>query len=416
MPYHQALRLFSDNIVVIAWKDALLAMALPLCAICSLDRSYPLMLRSGLASAVVAALILTAWGVLTNNFLVVFEAVLFVFGSAACCVFFYRAIAKALSSGTIPVSLLLIILSCCIFIVWISMEERLGIGSYFTSDDEIAIGYGQRFDMARARASFDASFSAGQWIWFVAVTAWTIGVMKGGVSRFWLFVFYAIAFCGIVYTLSRGPLLLFCISSILAVIAFVVSNLKKRLVPTVISVAVLSFVSPIVFFVLPGESSDVLIELAASSGDENESSNQIRKERWQAGIDLAQSTFPWGRGVQYFNLKTLVGTGEINENTWLDYTTSLGVFGLLIVALYHFSLVLIMVKGALLWLSGSAPRNLSLLYPVYIGFPWIFYGFMFPTLASRFSCMIAWGIFGASCAFTLMAGVKPVLSDEPRPQ
>jgi O-antigen ligase len=73
---------------------------------------------------------------------------------------------------------------------------------------------------------------------------------------------------------------------------------------------------------------NVFKDLLSSVFDPSESSNSIRQDRWQAGINSFYNTFPFGRGVSFINEKALVGTGEIFENSWLCLHSGLGIIGL----------------------------------------------------------------------------------------
>lgn len=376
-----------------------MAASLPLCALLSFNSCYPRILRIVLATSCLSACILLLWGATTNNFTIVLEAVLYVFGPVACCVYFYHVISIVVVSKAFPKSLLFILLSCCLLSVWISLEDSLGIANAFASDEQIAIGYGQRLDLTRGRGPFDAPFSAGQWLWFVAVLGAVLTAITPIAPRLVAWTSCGLASIAILNTLSRGPLLLLIISLLMIVVAFLLSNPRKNTPKSLLVIFVVFVAGFLLSTLISSTSYDTAIELLYSIQDPDEASNSIRNERIQSGIEMVEKTFPWGRGVEFWNLKTLVGTGEIYENTWLDYTSSIGALGFLLVLSYHIMLILLICRGVSLWILMKPPRHIYLLFPAFAGLPWTLYGLLFPTLSSRFSCLIAWSLVGASFAF-----------------
>jgi hypothetical protein len=240
--------------------------------------------------------------------------------------------------------------------------------------------------------------SAGQWLWFFSILSLGFAMSGRGVAlRASLFLVFLTSLGAIFISLSRGPLVLEALSLALFVPVHTLLDFRKRFAGVLlITVLAILVAIPLLLF-SAGGSSDAFVDLVTSIGDSSESSNAEREARWGEGIKVIQNTFPWGRGIEYLNEKTLVGTGEIFENTWICLTSSIGLIGFLYASSYGLGILwcaLRAVRGAL----ASGSRETLDYLPIFLTLPWLVYMLQFPILTARFGSMIAWLIFGTNLA------------------
>lgn len=393
MPWHQGIRLITTNLFVIAWKDVVLLSALV---------GMLFYLLSSLKSAVWSSLfkfLLTLFlfvlsvSLFQGGTSLVLEASLYMFGSACSGFFMYNQMIVIKSNLQLSLQLRLIFISGILLALWMLVENPLNLVIMPEFTDTEAPTF-ERFNYFRAKGPFDSPMAASLYMWFFTFfglgCALCCNLRR---DRFLSGTLSLLSCCAVFIGLSRGPLVLLFLSFLIfVVLSFIYYPLPflnwSSLFLVLILLAYLGkdYINTS-FYVNTSK------DLLSSIFDPSESSNSIRQDRWQSGINSFYNTFPFGRGVSFINEKALVGTGEIFENSWLCLHSGLGIIGLFYATIFFL---------LLLWFGFQGIRLTDTLFtshffyflPAVLGWPLAIYMMQFPVLSGRFSCMILWMTVG----------------------
>lgn len=398
MPWHQGIRLMSTNIFVIAWKDVVLLSALVGMLFYLLSRLE----SAGWSTLFKFLLTLFLFVLLVSLFQggtsLVLEASLYMFGSACSGFFMYNQMSIIKSSLQLSLQLRIIFISGILLAIWMLLENPLNLVIMPGFVDTEAPTF-ERFDYFRAKGPFDSPMAASLYMWFFTffglACALVCNLRK---DRFFSGTLSLLSCCAVLIGLSRGPLVLlflsFCVFGFLIFFYYPLPFLKwSSLFLALIFLAYLGKDFYLDFFEFK-----VFKDLLSSIFDPLETSNVIREERWQAGINIFYKSFPFGRGVSFINEKALVGTGEIFENSWLCLFSGLGVIGLFY-ATFSFYFLFSFGFQALRFFERSLFGGVFCFLPAVFGWPLAIYMWQFPVLSNRFGCMVFWMTFGIGLYF-----------------
>ena len=398
IPLHGVLRVATENPLLHAWKEVVLAVGLLATltfGICSSKRSV-----WQLMSALLLMLFCyIAFRAINADAWVVVDGCLTMFGPACAGLYYWNACHKIFMTGTTPKSLLAIFLVAGFLSLWIAAEHSLGLASLLTEDQNLP-RY-MREGITRARASFESPMTAGQWMWFHGVLAFACGFIdRSRAKKILLMTLSASMSIALVFTVSRGPYVLAVLS---ATLLFLFAIALKQVdlawkffigVTTMIVIAI-----PLAVFVTFDQDAAALKVVAESVLDPDERANTTRGERWKAGFEMLSTQPLWGESIENISMKHLAmeeARHNIRENTFLDTHSALGLAGLLYVLVWYLLVTLISTTA----LSASVGRSAFIWASIglTLWLPWSIYGFAFPTFNTRFGAAVSWSIFGVAVA------------------
>jgi hypothetical protein len=398
MPWHQGIRLISTNIFVIAWKDIVLLSALIGMLFYFLSRLKSMGWSSLFKMLLALLLFVLSVSLFQGGTALVLEASLYMFGSACSGFFIYNQISLIKNSLQLSLQLRLVFISGILLAIWMLLENPLNLVIMPDITETEAPTF-ERFDYFRAKGPFDSPMAASLYMWFFTFfglgCALCCNLRR---DRFLSATLSLLSCCAILIGLSRGPLVLlflsFLVFVILSFIYYPLPFLKWS--SLFLALILLAYLGK--DFYLTFLETNVFKDLLSSVFDPSESSNSIRQDRWQAGINSLYNTFPFGRGVSFINEKALVGTGEIFENSWLCLHSGLGIIGLFYATFFFLLLVFFGFEGVRCFDGRFSGGGLCFL-PAVLGLPLAIYMWQFPVLSSRFSAMIFWMTFGIGLYF-----------------
>jgi hypothetical protein len=291
------------------------------------------------------------------------------------------------SSLQLSLQLRLVFISGILLALWMLLENPLNLVIMPDIIDNDAPTF-ERLDYFRAKGPFDSPMAASLYMWYFTFfglgCALCCNLRR---DRFLSGSLSLLSCCAVLIGLSRGPLVLL----ILSFLVFVILSFFYYPLPFLkwsslfLALILLAYLGQ--DFYLTFLETNVFKDLLSSVFDPSESSNSIRQDRWQAGINSFYNTFPFGRGVSFINEKALVGTGEIFENSWLCLHSGLGIIGLFYATFFFFLLIWFGFQGIRLVGTVFSSRVFCFL-PAVLGWPLAVYMWQFPVLSGRFSCMI----------------------------
>ena len=398
MPWHQSIRLISTNIFVIAWKDVVLLSALVGMLFYFLSRLKSMGWSSLFKMLLTLFLFIFSVSLFRGGTALVLEASLYMFGSACSGFFIYNQMSLIKRSLQLSLQLKLIFISGILLAIWMLLENPLNLVIMPDIIDNDAPTF-ERLDYFRAKGPFDSPMAASLYMWFFTFfglgRALCCNLRR---DRFLSGSLSLLSCCAVLVGLSRGPLVLlflsFLIFVILSFIYYPLPFLKWS--SLFLALILLAYLGK--DFYLTFLETNVFKDLLSSVFDPSESSNSIRQDRWQAGIESFYNTFPFGRGVSFINEKALVGTGEIFENSWLCLHSGLGIIGLFYATFFFFLLVYFGFQAVRCFDANFSGGGFCFL-PAVLGLPLALYMWQFPVLSGRFSCMIFWMTFGIGLYF-----------------
>jgi len=399
IPLHGVLRVATENPIVHAWKEAVLAIGLLATltfGICSNKRSV-WQLMSVLLLMLCCYI---AFRAINADRWVILDGCLTMFGPVCAGLYYWNACHKLFMSGTTPKSLLAIFLDPGFLSLWIAAEHSLGLTSVIVTDDRNLPGT-LREGVTRARASFDSPMTAGQWMWFHSVLAFACGFIdRSRAKKILLMTLSASMIIALVFTVSRGPYVLAALSATLLflfAIAFKQFDLAWKFFIGVTTMIVIAI--PLAVFVTLDQDAAALKVVAESVFDQDERANSVRSERAEAGWELLRREPLWGESIENISMKHVTmekAQYHIRENTFLDTHSALGLAGLLYVSVWYLLVTLISTTA----LSASVGRSAFIWASIglTLWLPWSIYGFAFPTLNTRFGAAVSWSILGVAVA------------------
>ena len=405
MPWHQGIRLISTNIFVIAWKDVVLLSALVGMLFYILSSLKSMGWSSLFKMVLTLFLFVLSVSLFQGGTALVLEASLYMFGSACSGFFIYNQMSMIKSNLQLSLQLRLIFFSGILLAIWMMLENPLNLVIMPDFTDTEAPTF-ERLDYFRAKGPFDSPMAASLYMWFFSVfgfgSALCCNLRR---DKFLSGTLSLLACCAVFIGLSRGPLVLlflsFCVFVFLLFFYYPLQFLKWS--SLFLALILLAYLGK--DFFLDFLETNVFKDLLSSVFDPTESSNSIRQDRWQAGINSLYNTFPFGRGVSFINEKALVGTGEIFENSWLCLHSGLGIIGLFYATFFFLLLVFFGFKGVRCF-DGSFSGGGFCFLPAVLGLPLAIYMWQFPVLSGRFSCMVFWMTFGIGLYF--VEQVRPI--------
>jgi hypothetical protein len=399
IPLHGVLRVATENPILHAWKEGVLAVGLLATltfGICSSKRSvWQLM-----SVLLLMLFCYIAFRAINADPWVIVDGCITMFGPACAGLYYWNACHKMVMIGTTPKSLLAIFLVAGFLSLWIAAEHSLGLTSLIVTDDQ-NLPRTLREGITRARASFDSPMTAGQWMWFHAVMAFACGFIdRSRAKKILLMTLSASMSIALVFTVSRGPYVLAALSATLLFLFSVALKQVDLAWKFFIGVAIIiSIAIPLAVVVTLNQDAAALKVVAESVVDRDESANSLRAERIKAGWELLGREPLWGESIENISMKHLAmeeARHNIRENTFLDTHSALGLAGLLYVLVWYSVLTLISTTA----LNTSGGRSAFVWFSIglCLWVPWAIYGFVAPTLNTRFGAAISWSICGVAVA------------------
>lgn len=399
IPLHGVLRVVADNPILQAWKEGVLAIGLLATltfGICGGKRSvWQLM-----SVLLLMLLCYIAFRAINADRWVILDGCLTMFGPVCVGLYYWNACHKLFMSGTTPRSLLAIFLVAGFLSLWIAAEHSLSLTSVIVTDDRNLPGT-LREGVTRARASFDSPMTAGQWMWFHSVLAFACGFIdRSRAKKILLMTLSASMIIALVFTVSRGPYVLAALSATMLFLLAIALKQVDLAWKFFIGVTIMIVIAiPLAVFVTLDQDAAALKVVAESVVDRDESANSLRAERIKAGWELLGREPLWGESIENISLKHLAmeeATQLIRENTFLDTHSGLGLAGLLYVLFWY--LVLTLISTTALNTTGGGSSFVWLSIGLCLWLPWAIYGFVAPTLNTRFGAAISWSILGVAVA------------------
>ena len=398
MPWHQGIRLISTNILLVAWKDVVLLSALVGMFLYFQSRLKSMGWSSLFKILLILFLFVISVSLFQGGTALVLEASLYMFGSACSGFFIYNQISMIKSSLQLSLQLRLVFISGILLAIWMLLENPLNLVIMPDIIENDAPTF-ERLDYFRAKGPFDSPMAASLYMWFFTFFGFGCALCCNLRRDRFLSGFFSLLSCfSVLIGLSRGPLVLLFLSFLVFVILSFFYYPLPFLKWSSLSLALILLAYLGKDFYLTFLETNVFKDLLSSIFDPSESSNSIRQDRWQAGINSFYNTFPFGRGVSFINEKALVGTGEIFENSWLCLHSGLGIIGLFYATFFFMFLICFGFQGLRCFDGRSSSGGFCFL-PAVLGCPLAIYMWQFPLLSNRFGCMVFWMTFGIGLYF-----------------
>jgi O-antigen ligase len=408
IPLHGALRVATENPLLHAWKEVVLAVGLL--------ATLTFGIGSGKRSVwqLMSVLLLTlfcyiAFRAINADPWVIIDGCLTMFGPACAGLYYWNACHKIFMTGTTPRSLLAIFLVAGFLSLWVAAEHSLGLTSLIVTEDQ-NLPRTLREGITRARASFDSPMTAGQWMWFHSVLAFACGFIdRSRAKKIFLMTLSASMSIALVFTVSRGPYVLAALSAMLLFLFAVALKQVDLALKFLIGLAIIIVIAiPLAVSVTLDQDAAALKVVAESVSDQDERANSLRAERIKAGWELLGREPLWGESIENISMKHLAiheATQHIRENTFLDTHSGLGLAGLLYVLVWY--LMLTVISTTALNTSGGRSAFVWFSIGLCLWLPWAMYGFVAPTLNTRFGAAISWAILGvAVAAFEIRSKIR----------
>jgi hypothetical protein len=277
--------------------------------------------------------------------------------------------------------------------LWLSVETRLGLTSFFRPNMEgtqVEWFFNNRYGVDRARYSFSSPMTAGSWAWFCGVILLVLGgsAKFGRATRYFFIATGLFAWVGMAFCISRGPLLVACIS----VLPLIVQLMRgKHFISTT------AWAIPLLFVAISGGLQIISDDLKYSFGriiseafSFDEDGNAGRATVWSEGLNLI-STVPAG-GYGMHTISFLSGDYEVNfENTFLNLIYGLGYPGIVYSCLLIGYWVAKTIEMWKLLLSGKRFDQMELM-TLMLSTGWFPYMFVYPCLREFELALITFSI------------------------
>lgn len=388
-PFQLVLRSFTASPAISAWKEALQCLGL-----CVLFVHVVFCRGRGLWSIVAYCCFAIVLVLLPSvRKLQDVDAVLLIVGPSIAGYFFFCETRRIYLEGRVSIPLKVIFAGAIVGALWVSFGTQFGMDRFVAREDLGMAGLLVRGDegLIRLAGTFDSPMDAGQYMWLMGVVALAAAMfVRKMTSTLALLVVTAICYLAIFFTVSRGPYIVAVLATPMVVGASLWGRVPGRmgkivLVGTGVIAGLLLLAA-----VFDTESTQTQLRIFKSSADSSESSNHERNTRLQEGWRATEKYFPVGRGLYWFPVRNLTGTGLIYENTYLGLGAAIGLRGILIGLLYACVLCTAFYMGALNAFKRKAPAALMMA----LSGPWVAYSMLYPQFQARFASIVSWSVIG----------------------